>query len=948
MLMTSLSEAILLRPWRFELMWLQHDNFKSFLGQVWSTHVEGYGGLYLLAKRLKLVKEKLKAWNKDVFKCNESEIARCVGLNAELDFREDSGNWSEALRVQRCLIKFDLDKLWKRQETSWRQKSRETNLRLGDRNTTFFHKVASHNRRRNMVEKLTVDRVVFEGHGVLGPAIVGYYERLYSEDISSRPFPMNLGWPTISREDAELLVRQFTVGEIKKAVMSCARDKAPGPDGFNMDFFKHNWEEVKDQVVSALIDFHLRSSMPLCVNSTFECLIPKKETVEDVKDFRPIRLTSSIYKIISNVLMERLRGLMPTLVSKNQCAFVHGRQILDASLIANELVDSRRRSGRPGLVIKLDIEKAYDHVNWNCVLHILHTLWFSEKWIGWIQACICTPAFSILVNGEAAGFFQSSRGLRQGDSLSPFLFILVMDVLSAIFEVLKTSNIIKGFFMNEDAGLGEVTHLLYADDTILFCEASAQQVQGVLAALIVFQAITGLKVNLNKCSISVVGEVPNALQLADILGCAVESFPCSYLGLPLGSRAICAALWDPVVSKVQNRLETWKTKHLSFGGRMVLIKSVLSSMPVYFLSVFRAPATVIKVIERIQNNFLLTGLSVSSKMHMISWDKVKTPMRRGGLGVTDLESLNKALLGKWLWRFGTERAAWWRILIEVKYGLERGSDWRSTCYGISSGWSVWVWIWKLGSEFWDLAYVDPGGGDWVRSWHDVWVPGKLFARDFPRVAAAVQIPEAFITDLYYGVDRNQWTIGLSISLRGGALEELNRLQELLQNLPPDIISSGPPRLRWRHDERNGFSVHSFKSSLLDSKFPGADDYPASTVWVSTVPTKVCCFVWLASNNSIATMDNLHRRGCVVPNRCVLCCVAEESVSHLLLHCSFSNLVWFRLCRVWGDFAPLPSDVLHVLKGWKDGNCVASFGRFRRVVCHSIWWFIWLERNDRIF
>ncbi|CAN0921494.1 Putative ribonuclease H protein At1g65750 [Linum grandiflorum] len=502
--------------------------------------------------------------------------------------------------------------------------------------------------------------------------------------------------------------------------------------------------------------------------------------------------------------------------------------------------------------------------------------------------------------------------------------------------------------MNEEAGVGEVTHLLYADDTILFCDASVQHVRGVLAALIVFQPITGLKVNLSKCSISVVGEVPNARTLADILGCAVESFPCSYLGLPLGSRAVGNTLWDPVVTKVQNRLETWKAKHLSFGGRMVLIKSVLSSLPVYFLPIFRAPATVVKTIERIQNHFLWTGISEVSKMHWVSWDTVKTPMKRGGLGIADLEGLNKALLGKWLWRFGVEREAWWRILIEEKYGLERGSEWRSTCFGISFGWSVWVWICKMSAEFWEGAYVDPGGGDWVTFWHDFWVPGKHLARDFPRVATAAQPTDAFITDICAINDRRQWEIGLNVSLRGGALEEFNRLKELLQNLPPDTISSGPPRLRWRHDDRNGFSVRSFKSRLFDSKFPGMDDYPATTVWVPTVPTKVCCFVWMASSNSIATVDNLRRRGCIFPNRCVLCCAAEESVSHLLLHCNFSSLVWSWLCRVWGDFAPLQRDVLHVLKGWKEGNCVASFGRFRKVLCHSIWWFIWLERNDRIF
>ncbi|CAN0887943.1 Putative ribonuclease H protein At1g65750 [Linum grandiflorum] len=573
---------------------------------------------------------------------------------------------------------------------------------------------------------------------------------------------------------------------------------------------------------------------------------------------------------------------------------------------------------------------------------------FPDRWIDWVRACITSPSFSILVNGEASGYFQSSRGLRQGDSLSPFLFILVMDILTVIIGVLKESNDIEGFYMNEETRIGEVTHLMYADDTILFCEASRSQVRGVLAALIVFQSITGLKVNLNKCSIATVGQVDNPQGLADILGCSVENFPCSYLGLPLGSRAVSWTLWEPVVHRVRNRLETWKAKHLSFGGRLVLIKSVLSSLPIYFLSNFRAPISVIKVIEKIQNTFLWTGMSEISKFHMVSWEKLKVPMDRGGLGIMDLRSMNKALLGKWVWRFSVERDSWWRVLISMKFGLERGSEWRSGCAGFSSGWSVWFWIWKESSEFWNLAFVDPGGGEWVRFWHDYWLPGKHLGRDFPRVAAVAQHSNAFISDMCSMVDRLEWNIELSSSLRGGALEELLQLHALLRDLPGDVLSSGPPRLRWSPDDRHGFSVKTFMSVLLLGKYPGSALFPTSVVWIPSVPTKVCCFIWMASLNSIATVDNLRRRGVIMPNRCVMCCHAEESTSHLLLHCKYSFAVWMSFWQTLGGFGPFPHDVLGLLEEWKTGQNFSCFGRFRKVVHHAIMWNLWIERNNRIF
>ncbi|CAN0890063.1 hypothetical protein LINGRAHAP2_LOCUS16237 [Linum grandiflorum] len=137
--------------------------------------------------------------------------------------------------------------------------------------------------------------------------------------------------------------------------------------------------------------------------------------------------------------------------------------------------------------------------------------------------------------------------------------------------------------------------------------------------------------------------------------------------------------------------------------------------------------------------------------------------------------MNSALLGKWLWRFGVERAAWWRELIVVKFGLDRGLEWRSNGALNSSGWPIWGWIVKESPEFWKLAYVDPGGGEWVKFWHDVWVSGRNLRTDFPRIAAASHSTDACISDFCVLGSRAQWNIQLTTTLKGGALEEFRRL-----------------------------------------------------------------------------------------------------------------------------------------------------------------------------
>ncbi|CAN1227357.1 hypothetical protein LINGRAPRIM_LOCUS1168, partial [Linum grandiflorum] len=194
----------------------------------------------------------------------------------------------------------------------------------------------------------------------------------------------------------------------------------------------------------------------------------------------------------------------------------------------------------------------------------------------------------------------------------------------------------------------------------------------------------------------------------------------------------------------------------------------------------------------------------------------------------------------------------------------------------------------------------------------------------------------------------EWNVALSNNLRGGAHGEFLQLIELLQNLPHEVLSTGPPRLRWRLDDKHGFSVNSYLSEILVSKFPGIDEFPSSVIWVSSAPTKVCSFTWQASLNSITTIDNLRRRGMIVPNRCALCYNSEESVSHLLLHCCFSTEVWERFRQTLGGCGPFPRDVLSLLDGWKDDQQYSGFPRFRKVLHHAIFWYLWIERNDRIF
>ncbi|CAN1303198.1 Transposon TX1 uncharacterized 149 kDa protein, partial [Linum perenne] len=209
-------------------------------------------------------------------------------------------------------------------EICWHQKAKENWLRLGDRNTNFFHRVANVKRRWNNIASILVNGSTIEGQSELKQAAVAFYSSLYSDPLPIRPFPELLLFSAIPFEDSVLLEAPFDHDEIWQVVKGCAGNKSPGPDGFTLEFFKSNWDVIKEDLCAALSQFAADSFLPPGINSTFVALIPKNEAVEEFRDLRPISLVGGVYKILSKLLAGRLKNCMSKVISEQQCAFVGG------------------------------------------------------------------------------------------------------------------------------------------------------------------------------------------------------------------------------------------------------------------------------------------------------------------------------------------------------------------------------------------------------------------------------------------------------------------------------------------------------------------------------------------------------------------------------------------------------------------------------------------------
>ncbi|RVW92334.1 putative ribonuclease H protein [Vitis vinifera] len=511
-------------PFRFENMWLKVEGFKDLIHSWWQgIEVRGSAN-FRLAANMKEIKQKLKVWNREVFwrlDCNKSSALQ----------RVDFWDWMESersLTMEKTELKKEAKENYKKcvllEETHGRQLSREIWLREGDRNTGFFHRMAS-----------------------------AHQDTGWKADIG------RLQLDQISQQEEENLESLFTENEVHTALMEMNGDKAPGPDGFTMAF---------DKV---------------------------KSGAEDLGDFRPISLLGGLYKLLAKVLANRLKKVVGKVVSTSQNAFVMGRQILDASLIANEVIDSWQKRKENGLICKLDIEKAYDSINW------------------------------------------STKGLRQGDPLSPYLFVMGMEVLDAFIR-----RAMEGGFLSGSA--------------------------------------SGLRINLTKSEVIPVGEVEEIEELVVELGCRVGSLPSQYLGLPLGfliELLICGKGWKREM-----------------------------------------PNIVARRLEKVQRDFLWRGGNLEGKIHLVNWEVVCTDKEKGGLGLRKLVMLNKALIGKWIWRYACDKDNLWKQVITVKYGQE-GLGWRPKKANGAVGVRVWKEIWKESDWCWDNMIFRAGKGTKIRFWTDV-------------------------------------------------------------------------------------------------------------------------------------------------------------------------------------------------------------------------------------
>lgn len=402
-------------------------------------------------------------------------------------------------------LQAELLNVMNQEEELWSLKSRVNWMVQGDRNTSFYHVSTLIRRKRNKILNLKDS----QGEWINDLTAVmehvrNSFAKLFSIELLSSPLSspsVDITFPQLSYSESHNISLPMTDKEIKHALWSLKAFKSPGPDGLHAGFFQRFWLVVGRSVSEEIKKIFRDRKIPLDLNQTHIALIPKIKGPKSIENFRPISLCNSVYKIITKIIVARIRTLLDKLISPYQVAFVPSRKGVDNVIIAQELIHTiSRKKGNVGyMVIKINLEKAYDRLEWSFIKEVLVVANFPPDLIQLIMSCVSTVSTSILFNGGVLDPFLPSRGIRQGDPISPYLFTLCMEVLGRIIDDKCTNNL-----WNSDkasAGGPAFSHIFFVDDLLLFAKANSLNCESVKDVVEEFCMISGQKINTAKSKV---------------------------------------------------------------------------------------------------------------------------------------------------------------------------------------------------------------------------------------------------------------------------------------------------------------------------------------------------------------------------------------------------------------------------------------------------------------
>lgn len=930
------------KPFKFYHHCIDHPEYHYVVAAAWNPGSITGTAQFKLVRTMKMLKKDLRGINKRHFS-GISERVKDQSAKVEGLQRQILTAPAPALVTEEHSERDKLNLLLIAEQKFFRQRSRVRWEIVGDRNTTFYHNSVTKRNSWNHIHFLRDENDNFLGATAdIKAHSAAYFQGILGETVSPvSPISVDSLKELVHFRCSELqtayLKREVLPVEIKGTIFAMPLSKSPGPDGYSVEFLRASWDTVGEDVIAAIAEFFRNGRLLKDLNTTTIVLIPKTNVACRLGEFRPISCCNLVYKVITKVIANRLKPVLQSSISKNQAAFLKGRSLGENVLLASELIRNYRSSSGPrSCMLKVDIRKAFDTISWDFVIKMLEAKDIPPLVVTWIKECITTPRFSIAINGELAGFFPGKKGLRQGDSISPYLFIIAMEALSKMLDQAVEVGEIR---LHPKCQEPRITHLLFADDLLVFSDGSRHSITGIKKVLSIFKEWSGLDMNAQKTEIFFGGysEIEAAV-IADLSGFKIGSFPTRYLGLPLNPSRISYGTLQPFIERITSKLHCWTVRTLSFAGKVTLVASTIYGMVNFWSSVFALPKRFYEKVDSLCSAFLWKNSTTSAVGARVSWESICKPKAEGGLGLRRMEEYQKVFALKRVWDYFSSSGSLWVAWLHSNVFGRKGF-WTT---GDSQRFSPTVRsMLQTKDVLSDFLRCSIGDGKTASFWHDFWTDlGPLisaFGQTGPRSQRLGL--EARVCD---ATRNGNW------ALPDARSEVAETLQIVLTTMSPPADDRGPDRFLWRSGAGNFVTKFSSKATWQFVREAAPVVPWHNLVWFKEgIPR--CSFVtWLAALSRLPTKDRLASWGMAVPLLCVLCNSGDETHQHLHFQCPFVASVWAHFC---GSTIPTPPASLLVVDSLLSRQYLIDSPGLRpviKLVMQVIVYCTWRERNNRIF
>ena len=648
--------------WKFNATLVNDNEYCQLLDENFKTWLEEFKEVVDKRALWDLLKYKIRQFTIKYSKMKaRSRKANLIDLEGKLrccTAKCDAEPSIENIKELECL-QADYDKLYDYITQGAIIRSRVNWYEKGEKNNKYFLNLEKSNKKKSCVRKIFMsDGKLTTNPPKIMSELESFYSNLYKDNSDEVSGTVNLSSflndltevPTLSEELRSICEGDLTYNECFSVLQSFEKNKTPGNDGLTIEFYIAFWPLIGKYLVDCINYTYQFGELSNTQKQAIITLIEKKGRDKRlIKNWRPISLINVDAKIISKVLAKRLEKVLPSIIHFNQNAFVKNRSIFDALRTIEDVVDYTKRNSLSGILIAIDFEKAFDTLNFNFLIRALHKFNFGPSFIHWIRILYNNVSSAVMNNGFTTGNFALGRGVRQGDPLSPYLFIIALEILAI---KIRNDRNIQGFKIGQ-----EILKLsIFADDMTCFLK-DISSYKALFDILELFGKCSGLKVNHEKTEIFPLGNTflrdtdfpkHNICVIIKILGV--------YFGYDVKQRDVLN--FSQTLKDIKKSLNMWKWRGLSLLGRIQVVKTFAIPKFMYRASVIPISKDLINEANSIFYGFIWNGKDKGKRHALIS------DIKDGGLRMLDIESLIKARRVICLKKFLEDYSSSWKIILE--------------------------------------------------------------------------------------------------------------------------------------------------------------------------------------------------------------------------------------------------------------------------------------------